>query len=175
MRALRTFRTFFSEQGMGLKDSSREQAYYALPCRAVFFRHASGRPRFQLSQLGGADATNVVAESHRALYDIDISAVTLCRSAETVLSGFNLACFADGVLIGRWVSTEIRRPHSKYHRILSIGANKPRRPSLPSWWLSSSSESRSTLGGNEMGEALSFSTGIRSLVLPLSRKRFCRS
>src|ERR1700712_2731626 len=48
--------------------------------------------------------------------------------------------------------TESRRPSPKYHKVHSIGANNPRRPSLPPWWLSSSSESRSTLGGNEMGE-----------------------
>ena len=47
--------------------------------------------------------------------------------------------------------TEVRGPRSKYHSPASIGANNPSRPTLPPWWLSSSSESRPTLGGNEMG------------------------
>jgi hypothetical protein len=101
------------------------------------------------------------------------------RSAETdelkTLSGSNLACILlDGVLIGKYVPAKNQTSALEISQIHSIGANKPRRPPVPPWSPSSSSESRSTPWGNEMGRP---SLSQRAFVVwsCLSRKRFCRS
>jgi hypothetical protein len=65
-------------------------------------------------------------------------------------------------LVGRWVPQKSKVRARNITKSTSIGAKDPSRPTLPPWWLSSSSESRPT---PRWGRALSFSTATRSLVV----------
>jgi hypothetical protein len=141
--------------------------------------------RFQqlhLLNLGAADATNIVAENHTSSTHA-FFAVTTCRenrrSAETDKLDTPKR-LQSRVLPSRRGDRETcthrksRRPHPKYHESTALA------PIIPVVRLCRLGRpahlaSHGPLLGQRDGEALSFSTGIRSLGLSLSRKRFCRS
>jgi hypothetical protein len=138
----------------------------------------------QLHQLnlGAADATNIVAKSHTSSTHA-FSAVTTSRenrrSAET--DELNTAKRLQSRVLpsrrgdGRGVPTE-----NQDVRARNITKSTALAPIIPVVRLCRLGRpvhlaSHGPLLGQRDGEALSFSTGIRSLGLSLSRKRFCRS